>query len=47
MNWDIDVSNEKETQFVDDKIVAFNRSHAPFTHRGFSLERFDKKKPMA
>jgi hypothetical protein len=31
MNWDIDVSNEKETQFVDDKIVAFNRSHAPFT----------------
>lgn len=30
MNWDIDVSNEKETQFVDDKIVAFNRIHAPF-----------------
>ena len=31
MNWDIGISSEKETQFVDDKIVAFNRSHAPFT----------------
>ena len=31
MNFDIAISNEKETQFVDDKIVAFNRSHAPFT----------------
>ena len=31
MNWDIAVSNEKETQFIDDEIVAFNRSHVPFT----------------
>ena len=31
MKWDIGISSEKETQFVDDKIVAFNRSHAPFT----------------
>lgn len=31
MNLDVSISNENETQFVDDKIVAFNRSHAPFT----------------
>lgn len=31
MNLDIAISNAKETQFIDDKIVAFNRSHAPFT----------------
>ena len=31
MSFDITISNEKETQFVDDKIVAFNRSHTPFT----------------
>ncbi|MBI2792807.1 MAG: GNAT family N-acetyltransferase [Gammaproteobacteria bacterium] len=31
MSWDIAISSEKETQFVDDKIVAFNRSHVPFT----------------
>lgn len=31
MSFDIEISNEKETQFVDDKIIAFNSSHAPFT----------------
>ena len=31
MNWDIVISNEEETQLVDDKIVAFNKSHVPFT----------------
>lgn len=31
MSWDIAISSEEETQFVDDKIVAFNRSHVPFT----------------
>ena len=31
MSWDITLSSEKESQFVDDKIVAFNRNHAPFT----------------
>jgi len=31
MSWDIVISSEKETQFVDDEIVAFNRNHAPFT----------------
>jgi hypothetical protein len=30
MSFDITISNEKETQFTDDQIVAFNRSHAPF-----------------
>tara|TARA_R110002126_G_C10139125_1_gene470445 strand:+ start:35 stop:457 length:423 start_codon:yes stop_codon:yes gene_type:complete len=31
MNLDISISNEKETQFVGDKIVTFNRINAPFT----------------
>tara|TARA_R110002124_G_scaffold52032_2_gene150094 strand:+ start:12718 stop:12897 length:180 start_codon:yes stop_codon:yes gene_type:complete len=31
MNWDINISNEEETNFVDDKIVAFNKKHVPFT----------------
>ena len=31
MSLDISISSEKETQFVDDKIVTFNRNHAPFT----------------
>ncbi len=31
MKFDITISNEKETQFIDDKIVAFNRNHAAFT----------------
>ena len=31
MNFYIVISSEKETQFVDDEIVAFNKSHAPFT----------------
>ena len=31
MSWDIVISSEKEAQFVDDEIVAFNKSHAPFT----------------
>jgi GNAT superfamily N-acetyltransferase len=31
MSLEIAISNEKETQFVDDKIVTFNKSHAPFT----------------
>ena len=30
MSFDITISNEKETQFIDDQIDAFNRSHAPF-----------------
>jgi GNAT superfamily N-acetyltransferase len=31
MSLDISISSEKETQFVDDKIVTFNGNHAPFT----------------
>lgn len=31
MSLDIAISGEKESQFVDNKIIAFNRSHAPFT----------------
>lgn len=31
VGFDIAISNEKETQCVDDKIIAFNRIHAPFT----------------
>jgi GNAT superfamily N-acetyltransferase len=31
MSWNLSISSEKEAQFVDDKIVAFNKSHAPFT----------------
>ncbi|CAM2778337.1 GNAT family N-acetyltransferase [Legionella worsleiensis] len=31
MSFDIVISSEEETQFVDDEIVAFNKSHAPFT----------------
>jgi len=31
MSLEIAIINEKETQFVDDKIVTFNKSHAPFT----------------
>jgi GNAT superfamily N-acetyltransferase len=31
MSLDITVSNEKETHFIDDKIVAFNKSRVPFT----------------
>ncbi len=31
MSYDIAISGEQETQFVDYKIIAFNRSHAPFT----------------
>ena len=31
MSWNIAISSEEETQFLDDKIVAFNKNHAPFT----------------
>ncbi len=31
MSLDIFVSSEKETQFIDNNIVAFNRRHVPFT----------------
>ncbi len=31
MSFDISISSEKETQFIDDYIVAFNRGHVPFT----------------
>jgi GNAT superfamily N-acetyltransferase len=31
MSFDITISSEKETQVVDDKIVAFNRALVPFT----------------
>ncbi|MBA2657238.1 MAG: GNAT family N-acetyltransferase [Tatlockia sp.] len=31
MSWDIVISSEKETQFIGDEIVAFNKSNAPFT----------------
>ena len=31
MHWDIAISGEEDTQILDDKIVAFNKSHAPFT----------------
>ena len=30
MSRDIVISSEKETQFVDDKIVAFNKRQVPF-----------------
>jgi len=33
MNWDIATSNEEETQFVEDKLVAFNKNHVPFTQK--------------
>lgn len=31
MSWDIAVSNEKEMQFVEDKIISFNSNQVPFT----------------
>ncbi len=31
MSFDIAISNEKDTQCVDDKIVAFNKDNVPFT----------------
>ena len=31
MSFEIVISSEKETQFIDDSIVAFNRVHVPFT----------------
>jgi GNAT superfamily N-acetyltransferase len=31
MRWDIAISRKEETQILGDKIVAFNKSHAPFT----------------
>ncbi len=30
-NWDITVSNEKETQILNDKIISFNKNCTPFT----------------